>query len=155
MARIEPTLAAAKALAERKAGLDWRTVLDVYLRLLALGHLGWALWEWAALIGVVPPIESDMTRAHLPRMGAAYFFTGLDPVVAVGLWLGSTWGVASWLVASFARIVIHTGYAGIFGWTVPWTVFQVATVLLYLALFFFAERAEREAKKRSRRVGDG
>ena len=146
------SLAAAKALAERKTGIAWKTALAVWLRLLSVAHLGWALWEWAALIGLTPPIDGDMARAHLPRMGAAYFFAGLDPVAAVGLWLGSTWGTATWLVATFARIVIHTGYAGIFGWMVPWTVAQVVTILIYLALFFFAERAEREAKKRNRRV---
>lgn len=152
MARIEPTLAAAKALADRNAGLDWRKALAVYLRLLAIGHLAWALWQWAALVGVVPPLDGEMTRAQLPRMGASWFFACLDPVAAVGLWLGATWGTATWLVVTFARVVIHTGYAGIFGWDVPMTVFQVTTILIYLALFLFAERAEREARKRSRRA---
>ncbi len=151
MARIEPTLAAAKALADKKTGLDWGRVLAVWMRLLAMGHLVWALWQWAALIGLVPPLEDEMNRAHLPRMGASWFFAGLDPVAAVGLWLGATWGTATWLVVTFSRIVIHTGYAGIFGWNVSMTVFQLTTVLIYLVLFLFAERAEREARKRNRR----
>ena len=151
MVRIEPTLAAAKALAERKTGIRWRLALDVYLRLLSVGHLGWALWEWAALIGIVPPVFGDGPRAQLPRMGASYFFAGLDPVAAVGLWLGSTWGTATWLVATFARIIIHTGYAGIFDWATPWTALQVVSLLIYVLLFFLSERAEREAKKRVRR----
>jgi hypothetical protein len=152
MPRIEPTIAAAKALAEKKSQLGWRTSLMIWLRLLSVAHLGWALWEWAALMGIVPPVGGEMTRAQLPRMGAAYFFAGIDPVAAVGLWLGSTWGTATWLVATFARIIIHTGYAGIFGWTTMWTGLQLASLLIYVLLFFLAERAEREAKKRSRRA---
>jgi hypothetical protein len=152
MVRIEPTLATAKALAERKTGMRWRLALDIWLRVLALGHLAWALWEWAALMGIVPPVGGEVTRAQLPRMGASYFFAGIDPVAAVGLWLGSTWGTATWLVATFARIIIHTGYAGIFGWTTEATALQVVSLLVYLMLFFFAERADREDKKRNRRA---
>ncbi|MER2607096.1 MAG: DUF6163 family protein [Siculibacillus sp.] len=153
MARIESTLAATRALAERRGqGLRWRLVLDVFLRAVSIGHLLWTLYEWAALIGLIAPIDGVTTRAQLPRQGAAFFFAGLDPVAAVGLWLGSTWGVATWLVVTFARILIHTAYAGIFDWALPWTLFQAATILIYLTLFFLSERADREAKKNRRRT---
>ena len=97
-----------------------------------------------------PPLD-EPGRANLPRQGATRFFAAFDPVAAVGLWLGSTWGTATWLVVTFARIIIHTGYAGIFGWTGPWTIVQAVTVVIYLALFFLAERADREVRKRRRR----
>ena len=126
---------------------------DLYLKAIGLGHLGWALWEWAALMGFVAPLV-DPGRMNLPRQGAVMFFSAFDPVAAVGLWLGSAWGTATWLVVTFARIIIHTGYAGIFGWTGPWTIAQAVSILVYLALFFLSERADREAKKLKRRRAD-
>ena len=155
MARIESTLAAARPAAAPPPTVRWRLILDVGLRLLALAHLAWALWEWAALIGLVPPLGGTDPRAQLPRQGAAFFFAGVDPIAAVGLWLGSTWGTATWLVATFARIIIHTAYSGIFDWALPWTAFQVATIAIYLMLFFLSERGEREEKMRKRRRPDG
>ena len=128
----------------------WRLALDVYLKATSIAYLGWALWEWAALIGVVPPLL-EPARVNLPRQGAVYFFAIFDPVAAVGLWLGAAWGTATWLVGTFARIIIHTFYARSFGWNAPWTAIQAGTVVVYLALFFLAERADREAKKRRRR----
>lgn len=154
MARIETTAAATRAWIEDRPPVRWRLILDVFLRLVAVGHLVWAIWEWAALIGLVPPVGGIETKAHLPRQGAAFFFAGVDPIAAVGLWLGSTWGVATWLVATFARILIHTAYAGIFDWTPTWTAFQLAQLAVYLLLFFLSERADREQQKKKRRRVD-
>ncbi len=150
MPRIETTLAAQHPAPEGRERLPWRTAHDVYLRVLSVIFLAWALWEWAALIGLVPPID-EPTRANLPRQGALLFFAALDPVAAVGLWLGSAWGTATWLLVTFARIIIHTGYAGIFGWTGPWTIAQAVSVVVYVVLFFLAQRADREDDKRRRR----
>ncbi|TBW39733.1 hypothetical protein EYW49_05600 [Siculibacillus lacustris] len=133
----------------------WRVMHDVYLRLLAVVHLVWSLWEWAAVIGLVPPVFGVEQRAILPRLGATYFFAALDPMAAVGLWFGSVWGTATWLVVTFARMIIHTGFAGLFGWTGPWTIVQAVSVVVYLALFFLAERADREARKTRRRRAPG
>ncbi len=153
MARIETTASATRAWVDDRPPIRWRLILSVFLRLIAVGHLVWALWEWAALIGLVPPVGGGATKAHLPRQGAAFFFAGVDPIAAVGLWLGSAWGTATWLVVTFARILIHTAYAGIFDWNAPWTALQVFSVVVYLVLFFLSERADREEKlKRRRRV---
>jgi hypothetical protein len=150
MARIE-TLGIAQPPASPVAATPrWRIAHDVFLKTMALVYLAWTIWEWAALIGLVPPID-EPARSNLPRQGAVLFFAAFDPVAAVGLWLGSAWGTATWLVVTFARMIIHTGYAGIFGWTGPWTIAQAVSVVIYLALFFLAERADREAKKRRRR----
>ncbi len=153
MARIETTAASAstRAWVEDRPAVRWRFVLTAYLRIISVCHLLWALWEWAALIGIVPPIGGTTTRAILPRQGAAFFFAGVDPIAAVGLWLGSTWGTATWLVATFARIIIHTAYAGIFDWDLPWTLLQIGTIAVYLLLFFLSERADREEGLRRRR----
>ncbi len=148
MARIE-TIGSAQQPAPETARPRWRQAHDIFLRILSVVYLAWALWEWAALIGLVPPLV-EPSRTNLPRQGATLFFAAFDPVAAVGLWLGSAWGTATWLVVTFARILIHTGYAGIFGWTGPWTILQVVSVVIYLVLFFMAERADREAKKRRR-----
>lgn len=153
MARIETTASATRAWIEDRPPIRWRLILSVFLRLVAIGHLLWSLWEWAALIGLVPSIGGAESKAHLPRQGAAWFFAGVDPIAAVGLWLGSTWGTATWLVATFARILIHTAYAGIFDWNAPWTMLQGASVAVYLVLFFLSEKAAREEKlKRRRRI---
>jgi hypothetical protein len=150
MPRIETTHAAG-ARREEPTRPRPRLLLDVFLRCLSVAHLGWSLWEWAAILGLVPPIFSLHEKAQLPRMGATWFFATLDPMAAVGLWFGSVWGTATWLVVTFARIIIHTGYAGLFGWTGPWTIVQVATILIYLTLHLLAERAERQIRKTRRR----
>lgn len=151
MARFETTTAGDYKAPEAEPRAPWRRVHDIFLRLMSVIYLAWGLWEWASLIGLVPPLFGANARTNLPRQGATYFFAALDPVAAVGLWLGSAWGTATWLVVTFARIIIHTGYAGIFGWTGPWTILQVVSVLIYLVLFFLAERSDREAKKKSRK----
>lgn len=153
MPRIESTLFARQT-SDPPVRSRWRTAHDVFLRIVSVVYLVWTLWEWAALIGLVPPLVDDH-RTNLPRQGAILFFAALDPVAAVGLWLGSAWGTATWLVVTFARIIIHTGYAGIFGWTGPLTLLQAASVVVYLVLFVMAERAERDADRRRRRREPG
>lgn len=151
MPRIETTLSVASR-DETPATPGVKVLLDVFLRLLAIGHLGWALWEWAAILGLVPPVFSLHEKALLPRLGATWFFAALDPMAAVGLWFCSVWGTATWLVVTFARIIIHTGYAGLFGWTGVWTIVQALTILAYLLLYVLTEKAERAVRKTRRRT---
>ena len=153
MARIETTAASAstRAWVEDRPAVRWRFVLTAYLRIVSVCHLLWALWEWAALIGIVPPIggtrPARSCRARAPPSSSPVSIR--SPPSACG-W-ARPGAPATWLVATFARIIIHTAYAGIFDWDLPWTLLQIGTIAVYLLLFFLSERADREEGLRRRR----
>ena len=109
-------------------------------------------WMLLSVAAVLPILWSFTLALHFARPYILRYLQGLTLRFGGDVWWLSYILIRDGLlVVTFARIIIHTGYAGIFGWTGPWTILQVVSVLIYLVLFFLAERSDREAKKKSRK----
>lgn len=88
-----------------RASRPWSWRLAAFLRALAVLELGKGLATWALLIGsggAAEPLPEGSSR----WLVATVFFAVADPVAAVGLWLGAAWGVAIWLIAAAAQLVV-------------------------------------------------
>lgn len=118
----------------------WTWRLGLLLRALALVELVKGLGHWAALIGAGGAAEPFAARP-LGWFLTQAFFAAVDPVAAVGLWVGAPWGVAIWLIAALAQmsVLILSGPA-ILG--VLAIVAIVAAMALYSGVSFKARREE-------------
>lgn len=88
----------------------WSWRLGIFLRALAVAELGKGLAYWALLIGAGGPTE-PLPDGSARWLVATVFFAVADPVAAVGLWVGAAWGVAIWLIAAAAQLIV-VGIAG-------------------------------------------
>lgn len=91
------------------------TLFVLFLRLVAVGSLWFALQYWAMLTGFS---FGGQGRFDLlpPAWKAAYTALAvLFPVAAVGLWLLVSWGPVIWLIAAATEIAMHEAYPSVFG----------------------------------------
>lgn len=91
------------------------TLFMLFLRLVAVGSLWFALQYWAMLTGFS---FNGQGRFDLlpPAWKAAYTALAvLFPVAAVGLWLLVSWGPVIWLLAAATEVAMHEVYPSIFG----------------------------------------
>ena len=127
------------------------TVFMLFLRLVALSCIWFALQYWAMLTGIA--FEGRGRFDLLPSAWKAAYtaLAVLFPVAAVGLWLLVSWGPVIWVVAAATEIAMHEAYPSIFG-------INKAVVLMHLmvAVFFvlirivlFVERRRRARPVRS------
>lgn len=110
-----------------------------YLRALAVFYFISGLGHWAGMIGLAgPPL--DETARH--EQVATVYFAVLEVVAAVGLWSGAAWGVAAWLFAAVAQLVIHVGFADLFGEAWGIVAFHIIAILTYVGLAWWAGTPE-------------
>ena len=68
------------------------------------------------------------------------FFSIIDLVAAVGLWLVAPWGAVVWLTATVSMIVIHVFFDEVYGTQALLIVAGVLAITVYLALAVLAAR---------------
>ena len=126
------------------------TLFTLFLRLVALGSLWFALQYWAMLTGVS---FNGQGRFDLlpPAWKAAYTALAvLFPVAAVGLWLLVSWGPVIWLIAAATEIAMHEAYPSIFGidrlLVIMHCAIGVVFVLFRLVLFIQRRRQARTVR---------
>lgn len=110
----------------------WTWRLGFFLHALAAAELIKGLGHWAALIaagGAQAPFSERPAAWFLTQA----FFAVADPVAAVGLWVGAPWGVAIWLIAAVAQLVV-SALSGPTPLGVAAIAAIVAAMALYLAL---------------------
>lgn len=115
-------------------------VLLWYLRALAVVFLLSGLGRWAFLVGATGERFED---ASVHVQVATVYFSLIEVVAAVGLWSGGAWGVAAWLFAAVAEMVLHVGFADLFGTAWATVLFHTATILVYAGLAWWSGTAER------------
>jgi hypothetical protein len=126
-----------------KAGPDaeearWSLVLTLFFRLVAFVWIAQGLEQWRRLIAPAAGSFLDMTGATL---AATFFFSVMDLVAAVGLWLVAPWGGVVWLLTLLAQIFVASVKPGFFllgVWTRP---IDGLLLALYLALSWRANQA--------------
>lgn len=122
----------------------------LFLRLVAIACLWFALQYWAMLTGFS---FGGRGRFDLlpPTWKAAYTALAvLFPVAAVGLWLLVSWGPVIWLIAAATEIAMHEAYPSVFGVNRLVVAMHIAVavvfVLFRIAIFLQRRRQARTVR---------
>lgn len=123
----------------------------LFLRLVAVGSLWFALQYWAMLTGFSFNGQGRFDLLPAAWKAAYTALAVLFPVAAVGLWLLVSWGPVIWLVAAATEVAMHEVYPSIFGIDRMLVLLHVAIVVLFV-LFRIALFVQRRKQTRSVRT---
>jgi hypothetical protein len=121
----------------RNAG--WSERLVVFLRVMAVVSMLKGLYHWAAVCGFIG--EAGGFEAHVQSWQATtVFFSVIDLVAAVGLWLVAPWGAVVWLTSTVTMIMIQLFFDQVYGTDLIIVAAGVVAILAYLILSLLAAR---------------
>jgi len=121
----------------RNAG--WTERLVAFLRVMAVASMLKGLYHWAAVCGFIG--EAGGFEAHVQSWQATtVFFSVIDLVAAVGLWLVAPWGAVVWLTSTVTMIMIQLFFDQVYGTDPVIVAAGVLAVLAYLILSLLAAR---------------
>ena len=121
------------------AGLDWSGRLALFLRVMACISMIKGLYSWAQVCGIIG--EEGGFEAHIQSWQVAtVFFSVIDLVAAVGLWLVAPWGAVVWLTSTVSLIVVHVFMPQVYGTNLLVIGLNVLAITTYLALAVLAAR---------------
>ncbi|MBL0371310.1 hypothetical protein JJB09_04655 [Rhizobium sp. KVB221] len=109
-------------------------LMAVFLRLVALGCLFYAVRLWGDLIGYSHEGVMRFDLLSTDRMAASAALAVLYPVAAIGLWLKGPWGPVMWSAAAVMEIVMHQVMPEVFGTDGIKIILIAATVVIYAVL---------------------
>ena len=119
----------------------WTERLVMFLRVMAGVSLLKGLYHWAAVCGFIGAQDGGFF-GHGPQwQTATIFFSVIDLVAAVGLWLAAPWGAVVWLTAAVSMAVITMFFQQVYGAQPVIVVLEGAMIASYL---FLAIQAARE-----------
>ncbi len=113
----------------------WGLILVVYMRLLAALWILQGLLQWSLFM---LPREAIFDNLPMVRSGAIMFFSVIDLLAAVGLWLATPWGGVLWLLATLSQIFVALSINRVF--SVAWIAADVVLVVVYFGLTWQAGR---------------
>jgi len=121
----------------RNAG--WTERLVAFLRVMAVASMLKGLYHWAAVCGFIG--EAGGFEAHVQSWQATtVFFSVIDLVAAVGLWLVAPWGAVVWLTSTVTMIMIELFFDQVYGTDILIVGAGVLAILGYLILSLLAAR---------------
>ncbi|MEN3930628.1 DUF6163 family protein [Microvirga sp. W0021] len=132
---------ALRTAAESSSFIRWHTVLTIFARIVALLWLMKGLAGWSAMIGVLGD-GGDFVSRSIQFQSTVIYFSTIDVIAAVGLWMISAWGGVVWLIAVMSYIVIATLFPGMLAMG-PWIAWTLGfLVLAYLSLMWLGARED-------------
>jgi Family of unknown function (DUF6163) len=133
-------IAPARALFLKLRNAGWSERLVLFLRVMAVVSMLKGLYHWAAVCGFIG--EAGGFEAHVQSWQATtVFFSVIDLVAAVGLWLVAPWGAVVWLTSAVSTAVIDVFFHQVFGPQNLVVGLEAAAIASYL---FLAIQAARE-----------
>jgi hypothetical protein len=120
---------------------DWPMILVIFMRLSALLWMAKGLFFWAQMfgaVGFVMPFESR----PLSQQAVTIYFSVIDLVAAVGLWLACGWGGVVWILAVASTIVLAFLLPSPLVPTLWLSLFCGSMCLIYLVLSWQAAQTE-------------
>jgi hypothetical protein len=121
----------------RNAG--WTDRLVLFLRVMAVASMLKGLYHWAAVCGIIG--EEGGFEAHIQSWQATtVFFSVIDLVAAVGLWLVAPWGAVVWLTSTVTMIMVQLFFDQVYGTDVIVVAAGALAILTYLVLSVLAAR---------------
>ncbi len=118
----------------------WGLVLVVFMRLLAVLWIIQGLLQWSAFM---VPHDDLFDHLRMTQSAAVMFFSVIDFLAAVGLWLATPWGGVLWLFAAISQIFVAASVRQVIA--PSWIASDVVLIVLYFALTFQAGRPHRGA----------
>lgn len=120
----------------------WQQRLVLYQRIAGGFMMFKGLVQWGALLGVGAGAGARFLDFPLDAQVVTVFFAIVDILAGVGLWLGSTWGGALWLIAAALQIVAGIGFVQLSGSLVLLTLFEMLLLAIYVVARFMAHHEE-------------
>ncbi|HLA20174.1 MAG TPA: DUF6163 family protein [Pseudolabrys sp.] len=124
-----------------KVGI-WQQRLVLYQRIAGGFMMFKGLMQWGALLGVGAGPGAQFLDLPLDTQVVTVFFAIVDILAGVGLWLGSTWGGALWLIAAALQIVAGIGFVQLSGSLVLLTIVEILMLAVYVLARFMAHQEE-------------
>ncbi len=129
----------ARILFTRLRNAGWTDRLILFLRIMAIVSMLKGLYHWAAVCGFVG--EDGGFEAHSQAWQATtVFFSVIDLVAAVGLWLVAPWGAVVWLTSTVTMIMIQLFFDQVYGTDILVVTAGLLAILGYLVLSLLAAR---------------
>jgi uncharacterized protein DUF6163 len=132
-------IAPVRALSLKWRSAGWTERLILFLRVMAIASMIKGLYHWAAVCGFIG--EEGGFEAHAQSWQAAtVFFSVIDLVAAVGLWLAAPWGAVVWLTSTVTMIMIQLFFDQVYGTDVFVVAAGGLAITAYLILSLLAAR---------------
>jgi hypothetical protein len=136
---ITERIAPVRALSLKLRDAGWTERLILFLRIMAIASMIKGLYHWAAVCGFIG--EAGGFEAHAQSWQATtVFFSVIDLVAAVGLWLVAPWGAVVWLTSTVTMIMIQIFFDQVYGTDVFIVTAGMLAILTYLVLSVLAAR---------------
>jgi hypothetical protein len=119
----------------------WTGRFMLFLRAMAGVSLLKGLYHWALIIGIGQGPFSAFETSSTAWQAATMYFSVIDLVAAVGLWLAAAWGGVVWLTATISMMAIELLFPQVYGGRILVILFELAMLGTY---FFLAIAAARE-----------
>jgi Family of unknown function (DUF6163) len=136
--RIE-RIVPARALLLKLRNLGWTERLVLFLRVMAIASMFKGLYHWGAVCGFIGD-EGGFEARTQAWQATTVFFSVIDLVAAVGLWLVAPWGAVVWLTSTVTMIMIQLFFDQVYGTDVLVVAACLLAVLAYLILSLLAAR---------------
>lgn len=130
----QPTAKSASEVPAARQPIAWAEALIWFFRLMAFFQIAKTLFHWNVLLHMPDGILQPLTDQDMARRMATIYFSVIDPVAAVGLWMTSSWGAVLWLLAAASQVLILAGFSAIFGRIWPLFIFELMAISVYLWL---------------------
>jgi len=135
--------APARGMLLRLSETGWADRLVLFLRAMAVISMFKGLYHWAEVCGIIG--DEGGFEAHVQSWQVTtVFFSVIDLVAAVGLWLVAPWGAVVWLTATVTMIVVHLFFDQVYGDDIIAVVAGALAILAYLVLSVLAMRDRPE-----------
>ena len=116
----------------------WGLILVIFMRLLAALWIAQGLLQWSAFM---MPRDDLFDHLRMTQTAAVMFFSTIDFLAAVGLWLATPWGGVLWLFAAISQIFVALSVREVIA--PSWVAFDAVLIVLYFALTWQAGRVHR------------
>lgn len=117
----------------------WGLILVIFMRLLAVLWIAQGLLQWSAFM---VPRDDLFDHLRMTQSAAVMFFSVIDLLAAVGLWLATPWGGVLWLFAAISQIFVAASVREVIA--PSWVATDVVLIALYFALTYQAGRVQRD-----------
>lgn len=127
---------------EETQSARWTGRLVLFLRVMAGLSLLKGLFHWAQVTGIIVGPDGGFEFQTTAWQAATIYFSVIDLVAAVGLWLAAAWGPVVWLTATISMAAVEVLFPDVYGGHLAVVLIQTALLLGYLFLALMAAREQ-------------